>query len=56
MTDRTPQERPVRIQRKRAGGWKMPENTVYIGRQARFSNPWAERGGEEWLKASGITE
>ena len=25
-------EKPTRIQRKRTAGWKMPENTVYVGR------------------------
>ena len=29
---------PRRIQRKRAKGWKMPENTVYVGRPSRFGN------------------
>lgn len=39
--------KPVRIQRKRARGWRMPPNTVYVGRGAaahgrsygRFGNP-----------------
>jgi hypothetical protein len=38
---------PVRIQRKRTKGWRMPANTVYVGRGAsahgrscgRFGNP-----------------
>lgn len=29
---------PVRIQRKRTRGWKMPPNTVYVGRPSRFGN------------------
>ena len=29
---------PVRIQRKRVKGWKMPENTVYVGRPTPFGN------------------
>lgn len=33
-------ERPLRIQRKRAKGWKMPENTVYVGRPTVFGNPF----------------
>jgi hypothetical protein len=31
---------PIRIQRKRTKGWKMPENTVFVGRGSRFGNPW----------------
>jgi hypothetical protein len=31
---------PVRIQRKRTPGWKMPENTVYVGRGSRWGNPF----------------
>ena len=29
---------PKRIQRKRSRGWKMPENTVYVGRPSRWGN------------------
>lgn len=32
---------PVRIQRKRTKGWKMPENTVYVGRGTRWGNPYS---------------
>ena len=28
-----------RIQRKRTKGWKMPENTVYVGRPTKWGNP-----------------
>lgn len=31
---------PVRVQRKRTKGWKMPENTVYVGRPGKFGNPF----------------
>lgn len=31
-------ERPIRIQRKRSKGWKMPENTVYVGRPTKYGN------------------
>jgi hypothetical protein len=31
---------PVRIQRKRTKGWRMPENTVYVGRPTPFGNPF----------------
>jgi uncharacterized protein DUF4326 len=29
-----------RIQRKRTKGWRMPPNTVYVGRGSRYGNPW----------------
>ena len=32
--------KPKRIQRKRTKGWKMPPNTVYVGRPSRYGNPW----------------
>src|ERR1700757_426939 len=31
---------PVRIQRKRTKGWKMPENAVYVGRPTKWGNPY----------------
>lgn len=30
----------VRIQRKRTKGWKMPPNTVYVGRGSAWGNPF----------------
>jgi len=35
---------PKRIQRKRTKGWKMPENTIYIGRPGKFGNPFTAKG------------
>lgn len=32
--------KPKRIQRKRTRGWKMPPNTIYVGRPTKFGNPW----------------
>lgn len=32
---------PIRVQRKRTRGWKMPENTVYVGRPTKWGNPYA---------------
>ena len=29
-----------RIQRKRTKGWKMPPETVYVGRPTRWGNPY----------------
>lgn len=31
---------PQRIQRKRTKDWKMPVNTVYVGRPGKWGNPW----------------
>ncbi len=31
---------PVRIQRRRAKGWRMPAETVYVGRGSRWGNPF----------------
>ncbi len=31
---------PKRIQRSRAKGWRMPPNTVYVGRPSLFGNPF----------------
>jgi hypothetical protein len=31
---------PQRIQRKRTKGWRMPENTIYVGRPTQFGNPF----------------
>lgn len=30
---------PQRIQRKRTAGWRMPDNTVYVGRPTKWGNP-----------------
>lgn len=30
---------PKRIQRMRTKGWRMPENTVYVGRGSKWENP-----------------
>jgi hypothetical protein len=31
---------PYRIQRKRTKGWRMPANTIYIGRPTKWGNPF----------------
>lgn len=33
--------KPVRIQRKRIKGWRMPENTVSVTRPGKYGNPFA---------------
>jgi len=34
---------PKRIQRKRSKGWKMPPNTIYVGRPTKWGNPFKMR-------------
>lgn len=31
---------PKRIQRKRRKGWRMPPNTIYVGRPSIWGNPF----------------
>jgi hypothetical protein len=39
-----------RIQRKRTKGWRMPENTVYIGRGSKCGNPeWGAPDGNVFI-------
>ena len=33
-------EKPVRIQRRRTKGWRMPEGTVCVTRETPFGNPF----------------
>ena len=33
-------EKPIRIQRKRSKGWKVPPDTIYVGRGSSFGNPF----------------
>lgn len=37
---------PVRIQRKRTKGWKMPPNCVYVGRPTIWGNPFKVSNGD----------
>lgn len=32
--------KPQRIQRRRSKGWRMPPNTVYVGRPSKWGNPF----------------
>ncbi len=32
--------KPIRIQRKRTKGWRMPANTLYVGRGSIWGNPF----------------
>lgn len=35
---------PIRVQRKRTKGWKMPENTVSVTRPGKWGNPYKVGG------------
>lgn len=43
---------PTRIQRKRTMGWRMPANTVYVGRPSKWSNPFVV----QWYMDVGYSE
>lgn len=45
---------PQRIQRQRTKGWRMPENTIYVGRGSRWGNPF--RVGQEYMPAVHVHE
>ena len=50
---------PVRIQRRRTKGWRMPKGAVYVGRPTRWGNRWRvdEPLGREFLwDAETVTE
>lgn len=38
---------PIRIQRSRAKGWRMPEGTIYVGRPGPWGNPFPVTG--DWI-------
>lgn len=43
---------PIRVQRKRVKGWRMPANTVYVGRPTKYGNPYRVAGNatDEYIK------
>lgn len=43
---------PIRIQRKRTKDWRMPENTVYVGRPTKWGNPFTLDGDMIFCDAS----
>lgn len=50
---------PVRIQRSRAKGWKMPPNTVYVGRPSVYGNPYVIKPDLQhlsWFRADLLKE
>ena len=42
-----PVSKPIRVQRKRTKGWRMPLNTVYVGRPSKWGNPYVVYGYPE---------
>lgn len=49
---------PKRIQRTRSKGWRMPENTRYVGRSTRWGNPFmaGETTPADWPEPFGGVE
>ena len=43
---------PRRIQRRRTKGWRMPPNTIYVGRQTKWGNPY--RVGTQIVDLQGL--
>lgn len=43
---------PKRIQRKRTGGWRMPEGAVYVGRGSKWGNPFVV--GKTQIRVPGV--
>ncbi len=47
--------KPIRIQRKRTKGWRMPAGTWYVGRPSNWGNPFDTADEYEiWLKENKI--
>ena len=42
---------PVRIQRKRTKGWRMPSNTIYVGRPSIWENEFTIKSCGSALEA-----
>ena len=38
---------PYQVQRKRTKGWRMPENTVFVGSQTKWGNPYMVGASEK---------
>ena len=55
-----PWAKPRRIQRQRTRGWRMPPNTVYVGRPSRYGNPcragWCPNCGAEHTVSESVEE
>lgn len=44
---------PIRIQRRRARGWKMPAHTKYVGRGSLYGNPFRVARSARELERAG---
>lgn len=42
---------PRRVQRMRAKGWRMPDNTIYVGRPTKWGNPFDFRASSNCWNA-----
>jgi hypothetical protein len=42
---------PQRIQRKRTKGWRMPADTVYVGRPTKWGNPFEYQNRQKCVDA-----
>lgn len=50
-------EQVTRVQRKRTKGWRMPENTVYVGRPSKWGNPFKTADEfQDWLYRAGTIQ
>jgi Domain of unknown function (DUF4326) len=38
---------PIRIKRERTKGWRMPPNTIYVGRGSEWGNPFTFENSDE---------
>ncbi len=43
---------PIRVQMKRRKGWRIPPNTVYVGRPTKWGNPY--RVGPHLTRAEAV--
>jgi hypothetical protein len=54
MKDVKKKTKPKRIQRKRTQGWRMPRNSVYVGRPSKWGNPFVGPGAalayRQWIE------
>src|SRR3990172_12137802 len=41
----------LRVQRKRVKGWRMPDNTIFVGRRTKWGNPF--KVGSRYIASNG---
>ena len=49
-----PTETPRRIQRQRTKGWRMPANTVYVGRPTKWGNSFSIEPEHAYTRLSAV--